>query len=182
MESNIVIWCPVKDQPLEGLDIGEAFLIDGWTREQWITDIVGCTPREFEKWHDCYVRVLKGFQLFRQRKIDLIRHRHVLRAEAALQLRPYDDLCSEITAIRNALLTSCYSEVVREEDLNELYKAKSAFQDYQGEDISLIETLSNQYSVAEKTFIHGIEDRISNQELDAILAFENTDGVEENKT
>ena len=130
MESNITVWCPVKNRILPGQDIGEAFLIDGWTREQWIADIVGCTPREFEKWNDCYVTVLQGFQLFRKRKISLIQHRHVLRAEAALQLRSNLDICDEIDSLRTSMMTKCYSEIVREEDLNELYKARSAFLDY----------------------------------------------------
>ena len=181
MESNITIWCPVQDRILPGQDIGEAFLIDGWTREDWVADIVGCTPSQFERWHDCYMKVLEGFQLFRKRKIDLIRHRHVLRAEAALQLRPQDDICLEIDSIRSTVMAKCYSEVCREEDLNELYKARSAFEDYKDEDIAMIETLSNQYSFAEKSFFHSIEDRIANQELDAILAFQNTDGTEESK-
>lgn len=181
MESNISVWCPVQEKILSGQDIGEDFLIDRWTREEWIADIVECTPKQFERWHNCYVKVLEGFQLFRQRKIDLIRHRHVLRAEAATQLKPHLDICTEIDSIRTTMLVKCYSEVHTEADLNELYKAKNAFQDYKGTDPAVIETLSNQYSFSEREFFHTIEDRIANQELDAILAFEQSDGVEESK-
>ncbi len=181
MESNILIWCPVQDKALEGLDLGDSFVIDGWTREQWIADIVQCSPSEFEKWDDCYVKVLEGFRHFRKRKISLIQHRHVLRAEAAKQFKPHNDICNEITSIRSSMLTSCYSEVVREEDLNELYKAKSAFEDYKDDDPATIEILSNQYCDNEQDFFKSIEDRIANQDLDALLKFENSDGAEESK-
>ena len=181
MNSAIVIWCPVQDKALEGLDLGDSFVIDGWTREQWIADIAQCTPSEFERWCGCYVEVFKGFQIFRKRKIDLIRYRHVLRAEAATQLRPTRDLCNEINSIRTSMLTSCYSEVVKEEDLNELYKAKSAFEDYKDDDEATIEILSNKYSDEEQLFFRRIEDRIANQDLDALLIFENSDGAEESK-
>ncbi len=181
MESNICVLCPVKNRILSGQDIGKDFLIDGWTREDWLADLVSCSSSQFQRWQHCYMKVFEAFLLFRERKISLIRHRHVLRAEAALQLRPYNDICDEIDSLRTSMMTKCYSEILKEEDLNELFKARSAFLDYRGEDMEMIETLSNQYSVTERTFFQTMEDRIANQELDAILVYEGADGAEESK-